>query len=46
MNRIKEVLAEKEISQTWLVNELGKSFNRQTLMLKIESNQALKFYFK
>ena len=27
MNRIKEVLGEKEITQTWLANELGKSYN-------------------
>ncbi len=27
MNRIKEVLNEKGIKQTWLSKELGKSFN-------------------
>lgn len=27
MNRIKEVLAEKGRNQTWLANELGKSYN-------------------
>lgn len=27
MNRIKEVLGEKGIKQTWLANKLGKSFN-------------------
>ena len=27
MNRIKEVLQEKEIKQTWLAEKLGKSFN-------------------
>ena len=27
MNRIKEVLKEKSIKQTWLAEELGKSFN-------------------
>lgn len=27
LNRIKEVLDEKGISQTWLANKLGKSFN-------------------
>ncbi|MFK7901172.1 MAG: helix-turn-helix domain-containing protein [Cyclobacteriaceae bacterium] len=27
MNRIKEVLKEKGISQTWLADKLGKSFN-------------------
>ncbi len=27
MNRIKEVLEEKGIKQTWLANKLGKSFN-------------------
>ena len=27
MNRIKEVLAEKGIKQTWLAEQLGKSYN-------------------
>lgn len=27
MNRIKEVLTEKGISQTWLADKLGKSYN-------------------
>jgi putative transcriptional regulator len=27
MNRIKEVLTEKGISQTWLAEKLGKSYN-------------------
>lgn len=27
MNRIKEVLEEKGIKQTWLADELGKSYN-------------------
>ena len=27
MNRIKEVLADKGIKQTWLAERLGKSFN-------------------
>lgn len=27
MNRIKEVLGEKNITQTWLAKELGKSYN-------------------
>lgn len=27
MNRIKEVLEEKGIKQTWLANKLGKSYN-------------------
>jgi putative transcriptional regulator len=27
MNRIKEVLQEKGINQTWLAEKLGKSFN-------------------
>lgn len=27
MNRIKEVLNEKELTQTWLSEELGKSYN-------------------
>ena len=27
MNRIKEVLGEKGIKQTWLADKLGKSFN-------------------
>lgn len=27
MNKIKEVLEEKEIKQTWLAEQLGKSYN-------------------
>ena len=27
MNRIKDVLAEKELTQTWLSEQLGKSYN-------------------
>jgi len=27
MNRIKEILEEKAIKQTWLAEQLGKSFN-------------------
>ena len=27
MNRIKKVLEEKEVTQTWLAGELGKSYN-------------------
>lgn len=27
MNRIKEVLRKKELTQTWLATELGKSYN-------------------
>ena len=27
MNRIKEVLHEKHLKQTWLANQIGKSFN-------------------
>lgn len=27
MNRIKEVLEEKGVTQTWLVGKLGKSYN-------------------
>jgi len=27
MNRIKEVLEEKGIKQTWLANKIGKSYN-------------------
>ena len=27
MNRIKEVLVEKNVKQTWLAEQIGKSFN-------------------
>jgi putative transcriptional regulator len=32
MNRIKEVLQEKGIKQTWLAEKLGKSFNINNLL--------------
>lgn len=30
MNRIKEVLEEKGIKQTWLAEKIGKSFSQMT----------------
>lgn len=36
LNRIKAVLSEKGISQTWLAKRLDKSFSMLMLMLVIE----------
>jgi transcriptional regulator with XRE-family HTH domain len=35
MNRLKEVLEEKGITQTWLAGKLGKSYNRLEVLADI-----------
>ena len=40
MNRIKEVLEEKGIKQTWLAEKLGKGFCNVNLMSAIVDNQV------
>lgn len=39
MNRIKEVLEEKGIKQTWLAEYLGKSYNMIMDIHRIDNNQ-------
>ena len=46
MHRIKEVLQEKGIKQTWLAGQLGKSYNMLMAMCKIDSNRDWKYFMK
>ena len=43
MNRIKEVLEEKGIKQTWLAEKIGKSFTRPMPMSVIADSQVLNY---
>lgn len=42
MNRIKEVLEQKEIKQTWLAEKLGKAITWSMAMCRTNSNQNWK----
>lgn len=46
MNRIKEVLEEKGIKQTWLAENLEKVSVLSILMFAIEDSPVWKFYFR
>lgn len=46
MNRIKEVLAEKDITQTWLAGELGKSYNMVNAYVQNRQQPRLEVLFK
>lgn len=46
MNRIKEVLIEKEITQTWLAKELGKSFNMVNSYVQNRRQPSIEILFK
>lgn len=46
MNRIKEVLQEKGIKQTWLAEKLGKSFNIVNDYCNNKRQPSLKVLFK
>ena len=41
MNRIKEVLADKGIKQTWLAEKLGKSYNMVNSYVQNRSQPSL-----
>lgn len=45
MNRIKEVLGEKDITQTWLAKELGKSYNMVNSYVQNRRQQVSKYCF-
>lgn len=45
MNRIKEVLADKGIKQTWLAEKLGKSYNMVNSYVQ-KNNQDWKYFLK
>ena len=46
MNRIKEVLIEKEITQTWLAKELGKSYNMVNSYVQNRRQPSIEILFK
>jgi transcriptional regulator with XRE-family HTH domain len=46
MNRIKEVLGEKEITQTWLAKELGKSYNMVNSYVQNRRQPSIGVLFK
>ena len=46
MNRIKEVLGEKEITQTWLANELGKSYNMVNSYVQNRRQPSIEVLFR
>ena len=46
MNRIKEVLGEKEITQTWLAKELGKSYNMVNSYVQNRRQPSIEILFE
>ena len=46
MNRIKEVLGEQEITQTWLAKELGKSYNMVNSYVQNRRQPSIEVLFK
>ena len=46
MNRIKEVLGEKEITQTWLAKELDKSYNMVNSYVQNRRQPSIEILFQ
>ncbi len=46
MNRIKEVLEERGIKQTWLAEQLGKSFNMVNSYVQNRRQPSLEVLYK
>jgi putative transcriptional regulator len=46
MNRIKEVLADKGIKQTWLAEKLGKSYNMVNAYVQNRQQPRLEVLFE
>lgn len=46
MNRIKEVLTEKRVKQTWLAENLGKSYNMVNSYVQNRQQPRLPVLFK
>ncbi|GHE73147.1 transcriptional regulator [Roseivirga thermotolerans] len=46
MNRIKEVLKEKSVKQTWLAEKLGKSYNMVNSYVQNRSQPSLETLFR
>ena len=46
MNRIKKVLKEKKVKQTWLAEKLGKSYNMVNSYVQNRSQPSLETLFE
>lgn len=46
MNRIKEVLIEKELTQTWLAEQLGKSYNMVNSYVQNRRQPSIEILFE
>jgi transcriptional regulator with XRE-family HTH domain len=46
MNRIKEVLEEKELTQTWLSEKLGKSYNMVNSYVQNRRQPSIEILFE
>ena len=46
MNRIKDVLGEKEITQMWLAKELGKSYNMVNSYVQNRRQPSIEVLFR
>jgi len=46
MNTIKEILGEKEITQTWLAKELGKSYNMVNSYVQNRRQPSIEVLFR
>jgi putative transcriptional regulator len=46
MNRIKEVLKEKRLTQTWLSTELGKSYNMVNSYVQNRSQPSIELLYE
>jgi putative transcriptional regulator len=46
MNRIKEVLIEKELTQTWLAEKLGKSYNMVNSYVQNRRQPSIEILFE
>lgn len=46
MNKIKEILGEKDITQTWLAKELGKSYNMVNSYVQNRRQPSIKVLFR
>lgn len=46
MNRIKEVLEEKGIKQTWLADKLGKSYNMVNAYVQNRQQPRLEIFYE
>lgn len=46
MNRIKEILVERELTQMWLASELGKSYNMVNSYVQNRRQPSIEILFR